>query len=221
MQFDESLCSSDSLPNHSLQRNSLHVKIIFNEPDSLYSQTECCENYIHYEKIIVFSTFFNVFHELIFAGGRIFYLSGTGGDHRCAVFTIEPDSRGAAMGNTGVAIADNASAMFWNPAGLAFQRGNQVSITHSNWLANFNVDDLFYDYLVGKYYVEGIGTIGAHLTYLNLGEQIQTNEDSLISSLSSTPMNWPWAFYGFSEQKPGLGNQSPAYLFIFGLRNYG
>ena len=39
---------------------------------------------------------------------------------------IEPDSRGAAMGNTGVAIADNASAMFWNPAGLAFQRGNQV-----------------------------------------------------------------------------------------------
>ena len=63
---------------------------------------------------------------------------------------IEPDSRGAAMGNTGVAIADNASAMFWNPAGLAFQRGNQVSITHSNWLANFNVDDLFYDYLVGK-----------------------------------------------------------------------
>ena len=34
---------------------------------------------------------------------------------------IEPDSRGAGMGNTGVAIADNASAVFWNPAGLAFQ----------------------------------------------------------------------------------------------------
>lgn len=91
---------------------------------------------------------------------------------------IEPDSRGAAMGNTGVAIADNASAMFWNPAGLAFQKDNQVSITHSNWLANFNVSDLFYDYLVGKYYVEGVGTIGAHLTYLNLGEQVVTDETS-------------------------------------------
>ncbi len=91
---------------------------------------------------------------------------------------IEPDSRGAAMGNTGVAIADNAAAMFWNPAGLAFQTGNQVSITHSNWLANFNVSDLFYDYLVGKYYVEGIGTIGAHITFLNLGEQVVTNETS-------------------------------------------
>ena len=91
---------------------------------------------------------------------------------------IEPDSRGAGMGNTGVALADNASALFWNPAGLAFQKGsNQASITHSNWLANFNVSDLFYDYLVGKYYIEGIGTIGAHLTYLNLGEQVVTRED--------------------------------------------
>jgi hypothetical protein len=90
---------------------------------------------------------------------------------------IEPDSRGAGMGNTGVATADNAAALFWNPAGLAFQRGSQVSITHSNWLPNFNVG-LFYDYLVGKTYIEGIGTVGAHITYLNLGEQFQTAESS-------------------------------------------
>lgn len=86
---------------------------------------------------------------------------------------IEPDSRAAGMGNTGVAIADNASAVFWNPAGLAFQQGNQVSITHSEWLPKFNAD-LFYDYLVGKYEIDGLGTVGAHITYLNLGEQIHT-----------------------------------------------
>lgn len=100
---------------------------------------------------------------------------------------IEPDSRGAAMGNTGVALADNAAAMFWNPAGLAFQRDNQISLTHSNWLKNFNVSDLFYDYVVGKIYVEGVGTIGGHLTFLNLGEQAVTNEDSpdVISKFNS------------------------------------
>lgn len=87
---------------------------------------------------------------------------------------IEPDSRAAGMGNTGVAIADNASAVYWNPAGLAFQKGNQVSITHSEWLPQFNAD-LFYDYLVGKYHVEDIGTFGAHITYLNLGEQKRTS----------------------------------------------
>jgi len=91
---------------------------------------------------------------------------------------IEPDSRGAGMGNTGVAISDNASAVFWNPAGLAFQRGNQISITHASWLPEFNAD-LFYDYLVGKYYVEGIGTIGGHITFLNLGEQQRTDETGL------------------------------------------
>lgn len=91
---------------------------------------------------------------------------------------IEPDSRAAGMGNTGVALADNASAVFWNPAGLAFQNGNQVSITHSEWLPAFNAD-LFYDYLVGKYHVDEIGTFGGHITYLNLGEQLRTNETGL------------------------------------------
>jgi long-subunit fatty acid transport protein len=91
---------------------------------------------------------------------------------------IEPDSRGAGMGNSGVALADDASAIFWNPAGLAFQNQNQVSLTHANWLPAFNAD-LFYDYLVGTYYVEGIGTIGGHLTFLNLGEQVRTDESGL------------------------------------------
>lgn len=91
---------------------------------------------------------------------------------------IEPDSRAAGMGNTGVAIADNASAVFWNPAGLGFQRGSQISITHSEWLPAFNAD-LFYDYLVGKHYVEDVGTFGAHITYLNLGEQLNTDQNGL------------------------------------------
>lgn len=91
---------------------------------------------------------------------------------------IEPDSRTAGMGNAGVALADNASAIFWNPAGLAFQEGHEVSLTHADWLPNFNVD-MFYDYLAGRYYVEGIGTIGAHITYLNLGEQEFRSEDDI------------------------------------------
>lgn len=91
---------------------------------------------------------------------------------------IEPDSRGAGMGNTGVALANNASALFWNPAGLAFQTQNQISITHANWLPAFNAD-LFYDNLVGTYYIDGIGTIGGHITFLNLGEQVRTDETGL------------------------------------------
>lgn len=86
---------------------------------------------------------------------------------------IAPDSRATARGYTGVALANNPSAVFWNPAGLAFQEGTAISITHSQWLANFNAD-LFYDYLVAAHHVEGVGTFGAHITYLNLGEQLRT-----------------------------------------------
>lgn len=86
---------------------------------------------------------------------------------------IAPGSRATGMGNSGVAIADNPSAIFWNPAGLAFQRGTKVSLTHSEWLANFNTD-LFYDYLAATHHIKGIGTFGAHVTYLNLGEQLRT-----------------------------------------------
>ncbi|MGM0589695.1 MAG: type IX secretion system outer membrane channel protein PorV [Bacteroidota bacterium] len=113
---------------------------------------------------------------------------------------IEPDSRAAGMGNTGVAIADNASAIFWNPAGLAFQRGNQISITHSKWLPNFNTD-LFYDYLVGKYYFEDIGTIGGHITFLNLGEQERTDETGEPLGTFSSYEVAGGASYGFELNK--------------------
>ncbi len=82
---------------------------------------------------------------------------------------IEPDSRSAGMGNAGVALADNANAIFWNPAGLAEQEGTEVALTHSNWLPEFS-SDIFYEYLVAKQHIEGWGTLGAHLTYLFLGE---------------------------------------------------
>ncbi len=82
---------------------------------------------------------------------------------------IEPDSRAAGMGNAGVALADNASANFWNPAGLAFQEGTELGLTHSNWLPEFNAG-LFYEYLMAKKSVPGIGTFGAHVTYLFLGD---------------------------------------------------
>ena len=106
------------------------------------------------------------------------HLHGQVGITAVPFLQIEPDSRSTGMGNTGVAIADNASAIFWNPAGLAFQNQNQVSLTHANWLPAFNAD-LFYDYLVGTYHVEGIGTIGGHITFLNLGEQTRTDETGL------------------------------------------
>jgi hypothetical protein len=92
---------------------------------------------------------------------------------------ISPNSRASSMGEAGAGIADDASAIFWNPAGLAFQDGKDVSLTHANWLPQFNQSDLFYDFLAFKSRMESIGgTIGASVTYINLGEFIKTGSDS-------------------------------------------
>ncbi len=91
---------------------------------------------------------------------------------------IEPDSRAAGMGNTGVAVADNASAVFWNPAGLAFQKGLSLSLTHANWLPEFKGAGLFYEHVNGRYSLPGLGTFGMHITYLNLGEHEGRDENN-------------------------------------------
>lgn len=88
---------------------------------------------------------------------------------------IEPDSRAAGMGMAGVATPENAAAIYWNPAGLAGQEGAEVTFTHAPWLPELGAD-LFFEYLAAKYAVPGVGTFGAHFTFLNLGEQQRVDE---------------------------------------------
>ena len=88
---------------------------------------------------------------------------------------IEPDSRAAGMGMANVAVADNAYAPFWNPAGLAGQQGTEVSFTHAPWLPALGAN-LSYEHLSAKHGLGGLGTIGGHLTYFDLGTQTATDE---------------------------------------------
>lgn len=89
---------------------------------------------------------------------------------------LAPDSRSGGIGESGSGLADNSAAIFWNPAGIAFLTGSEVSITHSNWLPQFGLDDLFYDYLTYRQYVDEIGgSVTASITYMNFGEFIRTD----------------------------------------------
>jgi hypothetical protein len=84
---------------------------------------------------------------------------------------IAPGARASAMGETGVSTSDDVSAVFWNPAGLGFQKGQELSLSHSNWLPQFRQSDLFFEYANYRVGVPSIdGTLGAALTFLNLGE---------------------------------------------------
>ena len=94
---------------------------------------------------------------------------------------IAPNARADGMGEAGGGLADDASAAHWNPAGLAFQTGQEVSLTHSNWLPQFQQSDLFYEYLAYKNHMSDLGgTVSGSITFLNLGEFNETDVDPTV-----------------------------------------
>jgi hypothetical protein len=89
------------------------------------------------------------------------------GEAAVTYLLLAPDSRSAALGESGTGLADNSAAIFWNPSGIAFQSGTEIGLTHANWLPQFGLD-LSYDYLTFRTYIESIdGSITASLTYMN------------------------------------------------------
>jgi len=97
------------------------------------------------------------------------------GESAVPFLLIAPNARADGMGEAGAALSDDAAASHWNPAGLAFQIGQELSITHSAWLPQFQQSDLFYDYLAYRNHIEEWGgTFSATITYLNLGEFVET-----------------------------------------------
>ncbi len=96
---------------------------------------------------------------------------------------ITPGARNGGMGESGAALVNDATAIFWNPAGLAFQyddpevdKPREISFMHAKWLPQFNFSDLFYDYMAGRMYINDVGMVGASITFLNLGKNVWTDE---------------------------------------------
>jgi len=89
---------------------------------------------------------------------------------------IEPGARAAGMGNAFTGLADDGTAVFYNPAGLAFQTGHEVSLMHVNWLPQFGTD-MFFEFGSYKHHVEALGTFAVDITFLNLGEQAGRDEE--------------------------------------------
>lgn len=80
--------------------------------------------------------------------------------------------RASGMGDAFTAVADDASAAFYNPAGL-FQARRSVHFNHADWFADIN-----HDYLAAVLPVASFGTIGLSVTALTMGDIEQTTIDN-------------------------------------------
>ena len=92
---------------------------------------------------------------------------------------IHPGARPAGMGDAFVSISNDATACWWNPAGLAFlEETYNVSLMHSRLVPDW--EDVYYEYAAYAQKIEGLGTIAGSIIYLTYGEQQATTPDDPV-----------------------------------------
>jgi hypothetical protein len=98
------------------------------------------------------------------------------GDQRAGISTaqflkIGVGGRATALGEAFIAISDDASALYWNPAGLAQFNKNQVIISHNIWVVDIN-----HDFIGVVYHLDNENSFGASLTALTMDDMPVTTE---------------------------------------------
>jgi opacity protein-like surface antigen len=76
-------------------------------------------------------------------------------------------ARPLAMGGTYTGISDDIYAVYYNPAGIAINRGNgQVAFNHTQWLA-----DIDYDFAAASINIESFGSLFISVTSMRMPEE--------------------------------------------------
>ena len=77
--------------------------------------------------------------------------SGDAGANGFALLKMEVDARAAAMGGAYTSVAEDASAAFWNPAGLAGSESKSFVFMHHSWIADLSQEFASAHLLTGKH----------------------------------------------------------------------
>ena len=84
---------------------------------------------------------------------------------------INPDARGGAMGDAGVALTGDANAIHYNASRLAFAEEDlSVGATYTPWLQALGLNDVYMGYVAGYKKLDDLQAIGASLRYFSLGD---------------------------------------------------
>ena len=81
---------------------------------------------------------------------------------------IEAGARAIGMGGAFVAVANDASSIYWNPAGMAKLSMNEVILNHTEWIAGIN-----YDFAGIVLKIDDANAVGISYTGVNLGKDME------------------------------------------------
>ncbi len=89
--------------------------------------------------------------------------------------SLPPTARANGMGEAYVALADDGTAAWWNPAGLGFLPKKDASVTHAQLVPDL-ADDVFQDFVAFALPVESWGTFAGSFIYLTYGKSEARSE---------------------------------------------
>lgn len=82
-------------------------------------------------------------------------------------------ARQVSMGNSGLANSIGAAAVYWNPAGVALQKGYEAQFSNLQWFG-----DISYRQFTGVAGVSALGTVGFFVQYLGYPDIVETTEEA-------------------------------------------
>lgn len=86
---------------------------------------------------------------------------------------IDVGARAVAMGGAYVAVAEDASSIYWNPSGIARVDQFQAVFNNTQWIADIN-----FNYMAVVAPLAGMGTIGVNATFLTMDDMERTTIDN-------------------------------------------
>lgn len=87
-------------------------------------------------------------------------------------------SRAIGMGGAFTAVSNDASAMYWNPAGLAKLKKMEAIFSHTNWVADINQEYIGYVVPAGL-----MGNFGFSASFMSLGDFERTTIDDIETTI--------------------------------------
>jgi len=88
-----------------------------------------------------------------------------GGTTAASFLKIGVGSRAVGMGEAYVAMSQDASGLYWNPAGIAQSGGGEIMFLRNNWIA-----DIAVNYMGVIFPLYGVGTVGMSITSLTMDD---------------------------------------------------
>ncbi len=108
----------------------------------------------YWKKLVSLLIFFTFLRASAFEAGAVFLM-------------IYPGAKATSLGGAFCAVADDATALYYNPSAIAKKRGFEITLMHSPWLRGL-APDMYYEF-IGMTRELPVGTAGLSITYATYG----------------------------------------------------